>query len=342
MKFRGRDIDPVALWSEYVEFPSNTKEDGSEFSPLVFCPNPQHDNFRSPAFQVNLRLPLVHCFSRCGIGGTYEHAVAMIHGLYEKHQVSEATNERERTIRRRKAEREARKIILRGAKTSVFTRVHDEKRPVAKTKYARKLEYERFMPEAGLRYLKSRGVSGREISLWELGWDPENQRIVIPGNDENGRLRFLIKRAVKESQQPKYLYTEGFEKTSVLFGADTVLKNPAGIILVEGSLDVIKLSKYGLPAVGILGTGISDRQRSIISNLRPKSIFLMFDKDAAGVRNIEIAYEMLKHYPLHVCRYPKGKSDPAELSEKEAEHSIRGAIPILIWRKRLRERQTRP
>jgi len=342
MKFRGRDIDPVALWSEYVEFPHNTKEDGSEFSPVVFCPNPAHDNYRSPAFQVNLRLPLVHCFSRCGIEGSYEHAIAVIHGLYEKHGVDDASNNREKIIRRRKAENEAKKIILRGAKSSVFTKRLDSSKPVAKTKYAKRLEYERFMPDVGLAYLKSRGITGREISAWELGWDPENQRIVIPGNDENGRLRFLIKRAVKENQHPKYLYTEGFEKTSVLFGADTILKTPAGIIVVEGSLDVIKLSKYGLPAVGILGTGISARQRDIIGNLRPKSIYLMFDKDAAGVRNIEIAYDMLKHYPLHVCRYPKGKSDPAELSESEAENSIRRAIPILIWRKRLRERTNRP
>src|SRR5262245_7125388 len=341
MKFRGRDIDPVALWSEYVEFPHNTKEDGSEFSPVVFCPNPAHDNYRSPAFQVNLRLPLVHCFSRCGVEGTYEHAIAVIHGLYEKYQVSEAQTNRERIIRRKKAEREARRIILRGSKASVFTRP-TEARPVAKTKYARKLEYERFIPAAGLEYLKSRGIGGKEISFWELGWDRENQRIVIPGNDENGRLRFLITRAVKENQFPKYLYTEGFEKTSVLVGADTVLKNPAGIILVEGSIDVIKLSKFGLPAVGILGTGISARQRQIIGNIHPRAIYLMFNKDAAGVRNIEIAYETLKQYPLHVCRYPKGKSDPAELTEKEAEHSIRGALPILIWRRRLRERTNRP
>ena len=141
MKFRGRDIDPVAFWSEYVDFPPNMREDGQEFSPLVHCPNPAHDNFNSPAFQVNLRLPLVHCFSRCGIEGNYEHAVALIHGLYEKYKVSEAKTPRERVSRIRKAKNEAKKMILRGAKPSVFKTVGVEPRPIAKAKRLSKLAW---------------------------------------------------------------------------------------------------------------------------------------------------------------------------------------------------------
>jgi hypothetical protein len=77
--FRGHAIDPVSLWSEYVEFPAHMDED-AEFSPLVFCPNPNHLNTGSPAFQINLRKPLVHCFASCGISGSYENAIAMVEG----------------------------------------------------------------------------------------------------------------------------------------------------------------------------------------------------------------------------------------------------------------------
>jgi len=337
MKFRGHDIDPLSFWANYVEFPHNTKEDGQEFSPLVLCPNPGHDNYKTPAFQINLRQATVHCFSRCGISGSYEHAVCTIEGLYDKYRVNEATTLREKKIRSDKAKREARRMILRGSKPS-NVRVRSEKRPVAKAKRKNKLNYETFIPQYPQAYLRSRGITGHEISMWGIGWDSQEGRIVIPANDENGNLKFLIKRAIKDSQQPKYLYTEGVDKTSVLYGADTISPNPAGIILAEGAIDVIKLNKYGLPAVAILGTGISDQQVRIIGRLRPKMIFLMFDRDAAGVRNIEIAYEKLKGYPLHVCRFPRGKYDPAELTEREAERSIRNAIPILIWRKRVNER----
>jgi DNA primase len=82
---------------------------------------------------------------------------------------------------------------------------------------------------------------------------------------------------------------------------------------------------------GILGTGISDQQVKIVAKMRPRKIYLMFDKDTAGVRNIEIATQKLRRYPLYICRFPKGKKDPAELSRKEAMRSIERAVPASTW-----------
>jgi hypothetical protein len=67
----------------------------------------------------------------------------------------------------------------------------------------------------------------------------------------------------------------------------------------------------------------------------------MFDKDIAGVTNIEIASKKLVKYPLMVCRYPKDKSDPAELTKQEAERSIERALPIISWRRNLGIRNDR-
>jgi hypothetical protein len=64
----------------------------------------------------------------------------------------------------------------------------------------------------------------------------------------------------------------------------------------------------------------------------------MFDKDTAGVRNIEIAMEKLRRYPLFICRYPAGKSDPAELSREQAVRSVERAIPALLWRSKVRKK----
>jgi DNA primase len=147
----------------------------------------------------------------------------------------------------------------------------------------------------------------------------------------NGRNRFLIKRAVLSRQQPKYLYTEGFPKTSLLFGAcqiDPGMVRSEGLVLVEGSLDTIAFHQHGIRITGgILGTGISDAQCAIIAKLRPKRIVIAFDKDTAGIRNIEIAAGKLRKYPLYVMRYPKLKSDPAELTREEAYRQIDRAVP---------------
>ena len=77
--YRGRSIDPVALWANYVEFPLNM-DDSGPFLPLVRCPNPDHDTMKRH-FQINVYLPLVHCFAGCGISGTWEEAIMKIEGV---------------------------------------------------------------------------------------------------------------------------------------------------------------------------------------------------------------------------------------------------------------------
>src|SRR5213078_4334045 len=146
-------------------------------------------------------------------------------------------------------------------------------------------------------------------------WHIDEHRIVIPAHDENLHLRFLIKRALRPKDWPKYLYTAGFERTSLLFGAgfiDLGMVQSHGLILTEGSFDTIRLHQHGLAnATGILGTGLSEQKRRTISRMRPKRIYFFFDKDAAGVVNIEIAARLLRKYPLYVVRYPARRSDPA-------------------------------
>jgi DNA primase len=201
------------------------------------------------------------------------------------------------------------------------------------------LAYDSFLPPFALEYLRKRKINSASISAWELGWLPDEQRIVIPAHDLNGHIRFLIQRAVKERDHPKYLYTEGFPKTSLLFGAcriDLKMLRSVGLILEEGSIDAIRTHQHGLRiATAILGTGISEAQRRIIAKLRPPRIYFMFDKDTSGIKNIEIAAEKLRKYPIFVCRYPKGVSDPADMTRREAYRSIENALPLYKFKQRL-------
>lgn len=299
------------------------ESDSGTFSSLLFCPSPQHDNKRSPAFQVNLVKPLCHCFGNCGISGTYEHAVQMILGC---------------------TEREARKFILG------FTRValQGSVRPadgVRRRKsagdlqeLARDLErFERgeftFLPKEARAYLDARGLDQAARGRWQIGWDEDGggdrllaERIVIPAFDERGKLRFLIRRAV-DGRQPKYVYSRGSVKSDVLFGLLQVPRDQRMLVLVEGSVDSIRRQLGGIPAVGTLGSGLSDRQVRLIYERGPEHVFAMFDKDEAGVKNTLDACEKLSRIPLSICRYPSGRSDPAELLHAEAERSIERALP---------------
>lgn len=344
MNFHGRQIDPISVWERYVEFHAGTIKDDDYYAPKVQCPNPAHDTLKRH-FQVNLHEPLVHCFAHCGISGTYEHAVCVIEGLYEKFKVEDAPNERERLRRKHRALRQAKKLILAHARPSNF---HEPPRARKKSRSpqpittvpAESLSYERFIPPLGIDYLEGRKISDRATAKWELGWDADEKRLVIPARDMDGRLRFLIKRGLLETQRPKYLYTQGFPKTSLLFGAcyiDLGLVHSEGLIIVEGSLDTVRFHQHGLTnTVGILGTGISEEQVRIVQRLRPKKITLAFDKDSSGIRNIEIAQQRLRKYPLYVMRYPKGKGDPAELTRREAVTQISRAVPLVIFQRKTR------
>lgn len=341
MNYKGRHIDPVAIWSKYVEFPTNMKlHSDDEFLPKVVCPNPEHDTLKSH-FQINARQPTVHCFAHCGISGSYEHAICVIEGLYEKFKVEEANDERERQRRADKARRHARRILLTQsgglAKGSEIRASSSRPRKAAKARVSLTDSYDTFIPQAGREYLEGRGISNSSVSKWGIGWDADSKRIVIPATDERGQPRLLIKRAVFSRQNPRYLYwpekeEAGWGKTDLLFGAgqiDLGMVRSSGLVLVEGSIGVILNHQHGLTnTTAILGTGISDKQVKVIARLRPPRIYFMFDKDTAGIRNIEMAARRLRKYPCFVVKFPKGVDDWDNASGKEKFRQIERAVPV--------------
>jgi DNA primase len=310
MKYRGREVDSLALWGQYVDFPPNMESD--QYLPLVVCPNPEHDTMKRH-FQINTKDGLVHCFARCGISGTYQKAISIIEGC---------------------SEREAKKIILGFSRSGVGTKNQKRRSSTAtRNPDVPKLEYSSYIPQAGIEFLDGRGISSGSIALWKIGWDEEELRIVIPVCDLQGHVKLLIKRAVQGRQRPKYLYTDGYPKTALLFGAchvDRHMVQSQGLIIVEGSIDAMRGHQFGhRNTVATLGTGISSEQVRIVSSLHPRRIFLFRDKDAAGVHGLEIDEQRFKgKYPLYVVRYPKGKSDPAEMEGRDWDRALERAIPM--------------
>jgi len=311
VRYQGREIDPLKLWADYVDFPANMDTSGP-FLPLVRCPNPNHDTLKRH-FQINIEKPLVHCFAGCGISGTYEHALSIVTGLDA---------------------RSCRRLVLRAKSRTQTVRKRNRgsvggSRPISNAAIP-DFAISSYIPQAGIDYLARRGIDGRDIAKWELAWDEDDLRIVIPVRDHNGKLRFHIRRATRPNDWPKYLYPDDSERSRWIFGAcaiHTGMIRSHGMIVCEGSLDAIRLNRHGLPAVAILGTYMSEEQARIISNLRPRKLYLMYDKDVAGVQAIERTRKWIRSIPIYICRYPKGRSDPAELTENEALRSVQRAIP---------------
>jgi DNA primase len=298
---------------------------------LVHCPNPEHVTNKRH-FQINLDKPLVHCFAGCGISGTYEKAIAMILGV---------------------SEREARKRILKSCgvqlgqaskrKTRHFSGRVSRVSGRTDKEVSLDLSYRTFVPQKGLEYLDSRGITAESIAKWGIGWDESELRIVIPARDAQGTVRFLIKRAIRKKEWPKYLYTEGFPKTSLLFGAcflDMEQVRSQGLVVVEGSIDTIINHQHGIRnTVAILGTGISEQQTAIISRIRPPRIVTMFDADVAGWHNVQALERRVRTVPIFVSLYPKGKTDPAKLSRKEGVRAVDNAMSLLKFKQRMKTKR---
>jgi len=317
VQFEGRDLNARALWQALgVDIPEH---DDGEWSSLLFCP--AHENTRTPAFGVNLRYPRAHCFnSACQLHEPtdYVRAVSIIRGCTAK---------------------EARRFILGFTRASMGVEVEPERRrrktlaadsPLALDQQKLERGDFRWLPRHAREYLDSRGIGQAARGKWQVGWDEERSRIVIPAFDGRGALRFLIRRAI-DDRRPKYLYTDGVAKENVFFGLDRFDRERAaqeGGILVEGSIDVIVLHEHDLPCtLATLGSGLSERQVRIADTLDVPRWYLMFDRDSAGVYNVLDARKKLAKTPLFVCRY-KDANDPAETKAAQAQAMVRRATPI--------------
>lgn len=338
MIYRGRNLDVLSLWGELgVDLPDLSSDRLPTFLPKTVCPNPAHDTFKRH-FQINTRQPLVHCFAECGISGDYEHAVAMILGLKNANGKPDF--------------KAARRVILKHTRTSLKgmsleyahkgnRKSYDGDSDVAKDEKRLNDGDYYWLPKHARTYLDNRGIDDASRGKWQLGFDEDSERIVIPAFDERRVFRFLIRRQVKEGGSLKYLYTRGVLKTSILFGlclADRDMIRSQGIVLVEGSLDVIRLHQLGIRnAVGILGTGISKKQVRLICQQDPKRIICFFDKDAGGVSNVFAVQKALTKFPISVVRFPRHRSDPAEMTKEEAERAIERALPMAEFNRRARK-----
>lgn len=178
--------------------------------------------------------------------------------------------------------------------------------------------------EKMLAYLHERGMTDSDIRTWRIGFGDAlderyrylDGRIVFPLKDERGRLASFTGRlpfnkdemdAMKASMKqagkrppPKYLdRVKGFIKDDHLFGIDRAtqaIRTMKEAYVTEGWTDVISLHRTGVhQTVSSMGLGLSKRQLDMLRLSGAKSLVLIRDGDAAGMkamlRDIKRAHE---------------------------------------------------
>lgn len=294
----------------------NLKQTGSRFVGL--CP---FHNETAPSFSVDSQKQLYFCFG-CKAGGTvfdfikdiehlkFQEAVAFLADRVNM-PLPEMANDNEYYERRSKRER----IYLANKAAALLYH---------------KVLWEPDGAKV-LEYFKTRGLDDRTIRMFGLGAAPSNNiilthlknegftetelveanlisnkngkyfdvfrnRALFPIIDLYGNVLGFGGRALNDTL-PKYLNTAetlAFNKRKTVYAANLLRKEKGlnRVLLVEGYMDVIALTQYGLKGVvATLGTALTKEQAQLMGRFSPE-VHICYDGDDAGQNAIDKAIKI--------------------------------------------------
>jgi len=149
---------------------------------------------------------------------------------------------------------------------------------------------------AARKYLKSRSITDRIISEWDMRYceeGPNKFRIIVPSKNKDNDIEYYVARGFYDYVKPKYRNPD-FEKSDIIFGGIKIDWNKP-VIITEGVFDSIVLYN----SVPILGTDISIYTK-LISKLveNDTKVIIWFDSDAN--KKVIATNSLLRGYGIDV------------------------------------------
>lgn len=164
-------------------------------------------------------------------------------------------------------------------------------------------------------------------------FDMFRNRAIFPIIDQYGNVLAFGGRTMGD-QQPKYLNTSDtpvFNKRLGVYAANLLRKERhlARVILVEGYMDVVSLTQFGVAGVvATLGTALTAEQARLLKRFAPQ-VYLAYDGDSAGQHAILRGLEILEQegVPARVLDFPDGL-DPDEFIRRDGPEAF-AALPAI-------------
>ncbi|KRH79888.1 DNA primase [Ferrovum sp. JA12] len=305
-------VDIVDTIERYIPL----KKAGSNY--VARCPFHQE---KSPSFSVSPVKQFYYCFG-CGATGTAISFVMEYTGADFVETIEELASQVGLEVPQSQAH-EFQQTKEQDQFTSLYDRCH-----TAMLYYREQLK----LSAEAIEYLKNRGLSGEVAARFGLGFAPNQWRnleglspvysdnswvdsgLVVQADEGKrydrfrGRIMFPILNAkgqvigfggrVIKQDEPKYLNspeTAIFEKGHELYGlsqAKEAIRERSQVIVVEGYMDVVALSQWGVHyAVATLGTATTATHLQKLMRLARRIVF-SFDGDKAGRRAAKRAFEV--------------------------------------------------
>jgi DNA primase len=191
--------------------------------------------------------------------------------------------------------------------------------------------------QANPTLLEDAGLAGRR-DHGQGHYDRFRNRLVIPIQDEQGRVVAFGARALSDEDKPKYLNspeTVVYKKNQVLYGlyqAKESIRQTRTAVVMEGYFDVISAHMAGITeAVGSCGTAMTDNHLKLLTRFGAERVLLAFDSDEAGLKAALSATQLIEPYlkgaalSVHVLLIPDGK-DPDDFIRRQGGEAFRAVM----------------
>jgi len=314
-----------------------------------FCPF--HSNRHTHSFSVNKDNGLFLCFNdACGQSGTLIELVKRLTGRTEMEAV--------RFIQKKGGETQQ-------AYEDLMQRIvsepegFEEWQPETIQKLQR--QYGSIDGWSAQEYMQGRGFNKETTDYFEIGYSENQKMITVPVHAPDGTCVGIVGRSIvgKDFMNSKHL-----PRNKTLFNIHRAKKIGDICIVCEASFDAMKIHQAGFPnVVAILGGSLSPDNLGLLDRYF-STIILMTDYDKKEDHkfkncpkcNTKLKEDCEGHNPgretglkiasalpmkdiqwgvydrFHV--YPDEKKDPCELSEKEIQQCIHGAVSHLEYLQR--------
>ena len=169
------------------------------------------------------------------------------------------------------------------------------------------------VPETIQKVLTQRyQIDQSHLSRWNIGWDADSQRLVIPVLGPTGEELGAVLRTLDKAITPK-------SKSHIEENALSWHMNPrathSGVIVVEDQWSAIRSADY-MNSCALMGTNINESRMEEIRSLKQK-VYLALDADAW---NVAVKYA-IKYKPMQLVRLTK---DIKDLNDEELKELMDG------------------
>lgn len=180
--------------------------------------------------------------------------------------------------------------------------------------------------EAGMEYLRSRGVCENLIDDYEIRFHTPMNAVVFPVFMDGSTYGWQARRIAPKEGEIRLISAKGFKKANFLLNYD-IAKEKKDIILTEGPFDCLHTDVDDYGAVCSFGKLVSFKQIKLILDSKAENVYLGLDSDAA--RQV---YQILKKIGedkrVFRMRPPEHREDFGEATPDEVREAIRTAHPI--------------